>query len=436
MGSIRAIGLGKAYKRYSHKWGRAAEWFGRGPRHQPIWVLQDIDLEIAAGEAVGIIGINGAGKSTLLKLITGTSQPTAGRVDTSGRIAALLELGIGFHPEFTGRQNAVNAARLAGLDPQTIGACLPEIEAFADIGDYLDQPLRTYSSGMQVRLAFAVATAVRPDILVIDEALAVGDIFFQQKCFERIRNFREAGTTLLFVSHAMNTVYSLCDRAVLLDHGRILRDGSPREVIDLYNARAIASTEPGELQVAGAEPETQPPVAQPDDESAEPRGDGGAEIPAETPGSYTRGRLAIESVTILCDGAPVRTLIADTELHLRVRVRFDAPYQDPHIGFQLRDRRGEVLYRSHTHGLGLKVGAVAAGERIQATFRFRVSLIAADYSVTVGVADGGVPGGHVTTSLIRRQDAAQFSIIRNMDGDYWDGLLDLKPQCEIERLRA
>lgn len=402
-GAIRVTGLSKAYKRYRRKWGRAAEWFGFGSYHQPIWVLRDIDLCIAPGEAVGLIGINGAGKSTLLKLITGTTQPTAGQVEVNGRISALLELGIGFHPEFTGRQNAIHAARLAGLDPPTIARCLPEIADFADIGDYLDQPLRTYSSGMQIRLAFAVATAVRPDILVIDEALAVGDLFFQQKCFARIREFRAAGTTLLFVSHAMNTVYSLCDRAILLDHGRILRDGSPREVIDLYNARAIASSEADGLQTVGAS------------------------------GSYTRGQLEIEAVEILCAGQPVRTLVADRDMAVRVRVRFDQNYQDPHVGFQLRDRRGEVLYRSHTHGLGQRIGPVTAGERVQVEFHFRASLIAADYSVTVGVADGGLPGGHVTTSLIRRQDAAGFSLIQNLDADHWDGLIDLKPRCLIQR---
>ncbi|MBV8635779.1 MAG: ABC transporter ATP-binding protein, partial [Burkholderiaceae bacterium] len=241
MGSIRVSKLGKAYKRYPNQWARLAEWLSPFNRkhHDLKWVLQDVDITIKPGESVGLIGINGAGKSTLLKLITGTSQPTVGSVTAQGRIAALLELGMGFHPDFTGRQNVLMSGQLIGMTAAEITALMPEIEAFAEIGEYIDQPVRVYSSGMQVRLAFSVATAVRPDILIVDEALAVGDVFFQQKCYERIRGFCEAGTTLLFVSHAMGTVYSLCDRAILLSEGRVALDASPREVIDLYNAQLL-----------------------------------------------------------------------------------------------------------------------------------------------------------------------------------------------------
>src|SRR5471030_2067356 len=185
MGAITVSGLGKAYKQYPTRWSRLAEWLSpsAAPRHRLHWILRNIDFHVAAGEAVGLIGINGAGKSTLLKLITGTSQPTTGGVAMEGRVAALLELGMGFHPDFTGRQNVYMAGQLNGMSVPEIDALMPEIAAFADIGDYLDQPVRVYSSGMQMRLAFSVATARRPDILIVDEALAVGDMFFQQKCF-------------------------------------------------------------------------------------------------------------------------------------------------------------------------------------------------------------------------------------------------------------
>jgi len=410
MGHLRIRNLGKAYKRYSHKWGRLAEWIGLGQRHQPCWILRDIDLDVAPGEAVGVIGVNGAGKSTLLKLIAGTTHPTTGTIERGGRLAALLELGIGFHPEFTGRQNVWISAALSGLDAATIAACMTDIEAFADIGDYIDQPVRTYSSGMQVRLAFAVATAVRPDILVVDEALAVGDVFFQQKCFDRIRDFREAGTTLLFVSHAMSTVYALCDRAILLEGGVIKQDAEPRRVIDLYNATIANRLGTGDLEIA----------------------DGAA--PDQPAGSYGRGDVSIESVVVLHQGQPVQTLVSDSDLSLRVQVRFHSAQADPHIGFQVRDRRGEAIYMTHTHGLGLNIGPVEPGDCLQVSYDFQARLIPGDYSLTVGVADGGLPSGHLRRSLARRQDAAHFTLTRNIHAPHWDGVYNLAPHCSIHRL--
>lgn len=412
MSHIRTRKLSKAYKRYPHRWGRLAEWLGFGQKHQAHWVLRDIDLDIAPGEAVGIIGVNGAGKSTLLKLIAGTTHPTTGSIERGGRIAALLELGIGFHPAFTGRENVWNSAYLAGLDTATIAACLPDIAAFADIGDYLEQPVRTYSSGMQVRLAFAVATALRPEILIVDEALAVGDIFFQQKCFERIRHFRAQGTTLLFVSHAMSTVYTLCERAILLEDGRIKLDGEPRRVIDLYHADLANRLGPGDLAIAtGSDP-------------------------AETAGSYGRGDATIEAIALLDQGRPVRTILSDRELTLTIQVRFHRALADPHVGFQVRDRRGEALYMTHTHGLGRRIGAVESGTQILVRYAFAVRLIPGDYSITAGVADGGLPGGHLRHSLARRQDAARFSVARDPQSDSWDGLCNLQPTCDIQHLSA
>ncbi|MCB1822234.1 MAG: ABC transporter ATP-binding protein, partial [Candidatus Competibacteraceae bacterium] len=181
MGQIIVRNVGKAYKRYASHWARLQEWLDPRdqPRHQAHWVLRGMDFTVAPGEAVGIIGNNGAGKSTLLKIITGTTQPTEGTVTVSGRVAALLELGMGFHPDFTGRQNVFMAGQLLGHSVATLEERFPDIEAFAEIGDYIDQPVRTYSSGMQVRLAFSVATAIRPEILIVDEALSVGDAYFQ-----------------------------------------------------------------------------------------------------------------------------------------------------------------------------------------------------------------------------------------------------------------
>jgi lipopolysaccharide transport system ATP-binding protein len=236
MGTITVNNLGKAYKQYSTRWGRLAEWVLPNAKiyHSLKWVIQGVTFSVSPGEAVGVIGINGAGKSTLLKMITGTTQPSAGSVTVTGRLAALLELGMGFHPEFTGRQNALMSGQLLGMSVEEIVGLMPEIEAFADIGEYIDQPVRVYSSGMQVRLAFAVATAVRPEILIVDEALSVGDAHFQHKCFSRIRSFQDQGTTLLFVSHDLAAVRALCSRSVWLDNGSVREVGETKLVLDAY----------------------------------------------------------------------------------------------------------------------------------------------------------------------------------------------------------
>jgi lipopolysaccharide transport system ATP-binding protein len=236
MGSLTVTNLGKAYKQYSGRWSRLLEWItpGNAKRHHLKWVLQDINLTILPGEAVGILGINGAGKSTLLKMITGTTQPTTGCVQINGRVAALLELGMGFHQDFTGRQNVYMAGQLLGYSIEEIALLMPEIEAFAEIAEYIDQPVRVYSSGMQMRLAFSVATARKPDILIVDEALSVGDIYFQSKCYARVAKYKKEGMTLLLVSHAAMDVVKQCNRAVFIDKGRIIADGPSRDVTNLY----------------------------------------------------------------------------------------------------------------------------------------------------------------------------------------------------------
>ena len=239
---LRVHNLGKAYKQYFSHWARLAEWClpSSRPRYHIHWALQDVNCEIRRGEAIGIVGMNGAGKSTLLKIIAGTTQPTTGSIEMNGRIAALLELGMGFHPDFTGRQNVVMAGQLFGFLVDEMQALLPGIEDFAEIGDYIDQPVRTYSSGMLMRLAFAVATAQRPDLLIVDEALSVGDSYFQHKSFRRIRTFRDEGTTLLLVSHDRSAIQSICDRVIVLHDGKVVKEGPAEEAMDFYHALLAA----------------------------------------------------------------------------------------------------------------------------------------------------------------------------------------------------
>lgn len=236
MANISVRGVGKAYKKYHNKWGRLIEWISLTPvqKHTLTWILKDINFDIKPGEVIGIVGKNGAGKSTLLKMITGTTEPTEGSIRADGKVAALLELGMGFDPDFTGRQNTYMSGQLQGLSIEEITKLMPEIEAFADIGSYIDEPLRTYSSGMQSRLAFSVATCVKPDILIIDEALSVGDIAFQAKCMQRMEYLKNIGTTILFVSHAINQIRQFCDKAIYIKDGRLEQFSNVSEVCDLF----------------------------------------------------------------------------------------------------------------------------------------------------------------------------------------------------------
>ena len=428
-GSVKLSCLGKAYRLYPAKWGRVAEWVGFPPQHHLHWVLKDIDLDIAPGEAVGIVGENGAGKSTLLKLITGVSRPTAGDVALTGRVSALLELGIGFRGTFTGRQNAIDMFRLNGVADDAIPDLLRDAEAFADLGEYFDFPVRTYSSGMQCRLAFAAATAVRPDILIVDEALAVGDIFFQQRCYDRISAFRDLGTTLLFVSHSAQAVFTLCERAVLLNEGRVAIDGAPREVIDLYNAQVVAKSTVADTGAAVK-----------GGESLSISGDGTDDDPDDTPdlpntaGSYAVGGVRLVSVTVMQQEQPVATVIAGKPMTARVRTEFLKAIADPHVGLQVRDAWGNVLYRAHTHGLGMTIGAAREGDAVEVDFTFLPNLMPGDYTLTVGLGAEGKPGGVIKQPLFRHQDIASFTLMRAPDDDFWDGLVNLQPQVACRRM--
>jgi len=233
---VSVRGVHKWYRIYASPAERIKRVLGRRSRYLDVQALDDVSFEIPAGTAVGIIGENGAGKSTLMKVVAGTTTPTAGQVEVSGVVAAILELGAAFHPEFSGRDNAVLYGALMGLDREVMEARLGDIVAFAELGEFIDHPVKSYSTGMAMRLAFAVATHVDPDVLVVDEALAVGDGYFQKKCIDTIRRIKDGGATILFCSHAMYYVTMFCERALWIAHGRVEREGPALEVVDAYEA--------------------------------------------------------------------------------------------------------------------------------------------------------------------------------------------------------
>ena len=406
MGTISVRDLGKAYKQYPTRSARLAEWlipFGPS-RHAQKWVLQGLNFEVKPGEAIGIIGMNGAGKSTLLKMITGTTEPTTGSVNVTGRIAALLELGMGFHPDFTGRQNAIMAGQLLGLSADDMRSLMPEIEAFAEIGDYIDQPVRVYSSGMQMRLAFSVATAKRPDILIVDEALSVGDNYFQHKSFDRIRAYNKLGTTLLIVSHDKGAVQGICDRAILLSGGSIAMQGSPETVMDYYNAM-IAERDPANVQqVLGH--------------------DGNVQTISGT------GEARVIKAT-LCDedGKPVEVVKVGQALQIQVEVEAFADLPELVFGYQIKDRLGQPVFGTNTFHTKQLLQNLHTGQRVRYVLRFPANLGEGSYSVSFALHDAE---NHLAKSYEWRDRAIVFNVVI-VGKDHFVGLAWLPSSIEVQR---
>ena len=404
MGKLVVSHVGKAYKRYAGKWARMLEWLTGKTRHDKTWVLRDINFTINPGEAVGIVGVNGAGKSTLLKIITGTTQPTSGSVHTEGRVAALLELGMGFHPDFTGRQNVFMAGQLLGLHSDEIAACLPAIEAFAEIGDYIDRPVRTYSSGMQMRLAFSVATAVRPAVLIVDEALSVGDAYFQHKSFSKIREFREQGTTLLIVSHDRSAIQSLCDRAILLERGFVIKDGPPEEVMDFYNA-LIAERENATVEVKRLD-------------------DGRAQTTSGT------GEARVASIELRNEqGETVEYVNVGEPVRLEVKIRLHADLPELVFGYMIKDRLGQSVFGTNTHHLKVKMAQLKKDELLTLVFSFPANIGLGSYSVSTALH---VADTHLATNYEWRDQALMFNVV-NVNRDQFVGVNWIPPLVEYQR---
>jgi ABC-type polysaccharide/polyol phosphate transport system ATPase subunit len=375
--SLRAEGVSKLYRIYDRPGHRLSEMVTRGlwKRHREFWALRNISFEIEAGTTTGIIGPNGSGKSTLLQIITGTLEATHGSVWHEGRIAALLELGAGFNPEFTGLENVFMNAALLGFSRKETEALIPEIERFAEIGPFIHQPVKTYSSGMYVRLAFSIAIAASPDILIIDEALAVGDAVFQHRCIRRLKQMQESGVTIFFVSHDPGAVRALCARAILLNSGELIADGSPQDVLSRYQkiimAReqaydadsGVSTTDEEELAKLLEQQKFAPP------DYTFRHGDGSAEI------------LRVDLLD--ASAHPIEIVETAEAVVLRVWVRFKTNVEAPVCGFLIRNRHGIHLYGTNTELQKLDLGVRRRGEIIEVAFAFNCSLAPDSYSISV-----------------------------------------------------
>lgn len=353
--------------------------------HKEFWALRDINLNVGKGETLGVVGPNGSGKSTLLQIVCGIIQPTSGRIAVEGRVAALLELGAGFNPEFSGMENVYLNGEIMGLPRSQIERVFPLIASFADIGEFMDRPVKEYSSGMYVRLAFATAIHVDPDILIVDEALAVGDAVFSSRCIQKFEELKQNNVTILFVSHDLGLVKQLADRAIFMMNGRIEAEGRPSDVVNRYVGMVLGRQQRG-------------------------RDDAGAKATVESSFRHGDGASRIVEVKLLNkDGNESTALHHAERATVRVRARFETPVENPIVGILIRNRLGIDVFGTNTRIEQKTLGAFQPGEVLQVEFSFRCYLTRQEYTLTVATQNGD------GTSQDWLDDVLGFSVVDTKD---------------------
>jgi len=420
--SIKVSNVNKKYKLYSksiHRLKESINIFGK-KYHHDFSALNDISFEIRKGETVGIIGRNGSGKSTLLKIITGVLTQTSGEVCTEGRIAALLELGAGFNPEMTGLENIYFNGSVMGFSSRQIDEKLDEIISFADIGEFIHQPVKMYSSGMFVRLAFAVSINVDPEILIIDEALAVGDMNFQAKCYNKFREFQQAGKTILFVSHSLDTIVHYCSRAILLDSGSKITEGSPKDVVDVYK-QILADCFDNPTKSTYAEEKDEKPL--PETETMLKRFE-------KNPESLEYGEKQAEIIDYgIFDskGFPTQKLINGQIFEIVFKVRFNETVENPIFAFTLKNIKGLELTGTNSYMKQSASGVFKKDEIVTVRFSQKLNIQGGTFSLSLGCTCFGKNGINV---FHRLYDILLFEVINDIP---FVGFYDLGSDFRIQR---
>jgi len=459
--ALQAIELSKIHCMYNSPADRLKQMFWRERKQlfTPFVALSDVSFELRRGEVLGIVGRNGAGKSTLLQLICGTLTPTSGSITRNGRLSALLELGAGFDPEFTGKENIYLNAAVLGLTRTEVDSRLDDILNFASIGDHINQPVKTYSSGMYVRLAFAISIAIEPDILVVDEALSVGDELFQRKCYARIRDLRERGTTILFVSHSAQTIMQLCDRALLLEKGQLLLDASPKVVMSYYHKliyapedkvdtvkNEILLVQAGEQKADTSQATTTHPSS--DKENAKNSSNNSNGVSAETSDSNNKLQSAFDpnlvpESTIIHEenGAVIHNPYFTDEEGTRVNMMVRRNWYNYHFDIEtkvecsniranirIRTATGVVIAGTNTVALDKNWQTIAKNKKIHVTFRFQCLLVPGSYFTEIGCSS---TAGEQRTPLTRISDASVFKVLPE-EGLHMGGIADLMFSAEMD----
>lgn len=421
---IVAEHISKSFRLYRKPSDRLREILLRRPFHSVHHALRDISFRIEDSETLGIIGPNGAGKSTLLKILTGVLLADSGQMHISGRVTGLLELGTGFNPDMTGLDNIRANAMLLGMAPEQIHQRRAAIVDFAELGDFIAEPLKTYSSGMLMRLAFAIAIHADPACFVVDEALSVGDAYFQQKCMRAIQAFRERGGSILFVSHDLNAVKTLCDQAVLLEDGRILDQGTPKDVVDHYHARMLKRSHGGDLPAEIQRPATTlaraelPPADKPEPMREKPL--------------IGTGEVRLLQLRLLnAAGEPIAALSSEAPLTIVAHIQTLRALDQPHFGIGIRNRFGHSVFETNTYCMGQRPAPLTAGEIAVVTWQLEANLVQGDYSITVGVGNRPYGTGSFEEILFFSHELAMLSIEVNPDAIRYDGFFNMRPSCAI-----
>lgn len=425
--AISVQGVSKIYKLYDKPIDRLKEAVSLTHKsyHRDFFALSDISFEVKKGETVGIIGTNGSGKSTILKIITGVLSPTTGTAEVSGNISALLELGAGFNSEYTGLENIYMNGTMMGFSRQEMERRMDDILRFADIGDFVNQPVKTYSSGMFVRLAFALAINVDPEILIVDEALSVGDVFFQAKCYRRMEEMMQNGTTILMVSHDMGSIIKYCDKVVLLNRGHFVAQGEAGKMVDLY--KKILANQTDELAEALIEEKKEalglPVEATVSDKRMKDRMNLNPEVQ-----EYGDGRASFEDFGTLDARGNVTNLLLKGEMFtIRERVRFHAPIENPIFTYTLRDKKGTDITGTNTLFEGTEIKPVKDGDVYTVSFRQKMNLQGGEYLLSMSCT-GYENGEHVVYH--RLYNVLSLTVISNKNTV---GFYDMGSEVEAVR---
>ena len=397
---IRVRNIAKAFRLYRSPADRLREILFRKPLHHMHQALDDVSFEVQPGRTLGIIGHNGAGKSTLLKLLNGVLLPDSGSIEKGGRITGLLELGTGFNYELSGLRNIDNNGLLIGMTPAEIEQHREAIIAFSELGEFIHEPLKTYSSGMVMRLAFAIAIHARPDTFLVDEALAVGDAHFQQKCYRQIREFRQNGGSILLVSHDLNAIKMMCDEVMLLDHGKVIEIGDPEQVVNSYNYLVARQGENNAALSARADAESE----------------------------YGTGQATLLAVELIGEDSRASTVSSGEAVRCQVRYRIHQPLPDLTVGILIRDRFGQDIFGTNSHLLGLTL-PTSPGEW-QAEFRMALDISPGKYTLTAALH---AEANHLDACYHWKDAAANFEVA-GIRGPLFAGICRLQPALSIESL--
>lgn len=417
--AIRVDDVTKIYKLYDRNRDRLRDSLGltRKPRYKEHYALHNISFDVHKGECIGIIGTNGAGKSTILKIITGVLAPSSGNVEIDGRISALLELGAGFNMEYTGIENVYLNGTMIGFSKEEIDAKLDSILEFADIGDFVNQPVKTYSSGMFVRLAFAVAINIDPEILIVDEALSVGDVFFQAKCFKKFEEFKENGKTILFVSHDLGSIRKYCDRAILLDKGRMIGDDEPPKIINLYKKALV-----GQLDDDSEDTLTKNTIRSSSEHTWK-------ESLVANPSLEEYGDKEIEIIdyAIIDESGNCGNTISKGELfEIKIKIKANEMIQSPIVAFTIKDLKGTDITGTNTTYEGIDMGVLNPGDERTVTFRQQMNLQGRQYLVSFGCTRFN---GNEFKVCHRLYDAINIEVISDKNTE---GFYDMNSKVTIE----